>query len=77
MIAFRFKMTVRVDFLFLKNEYGGQGLQDLQESRERGRLGFRQKAPLLLRERIFLSIQLLGGRKICALVVPFSVSQFA
>jgi hypothetical protein len=33
-IALRFKMTVRVDFPFFKNEYGGKGLQ---ESRERGR----------------------------------------
>jgi len=56
MIAFGFKMTVRVDFLFLKNEYGGQGLQDFQESVGRERFVSDKKPPPRLRERIFLSI---------------------
>jgi hypothetical protein len=56
LIAFGFKMTVRVDFLFLKNEYGGQGLQDFQESVGRERFVSDKKPPPRLRERIFLSI---------------------
>jgi len=56
LIAFGFKMTGRVDFLFLKNEYGGESLPDFQESVGRERFVSDKKPPPRLRERIFLSI---------------------